>query len=383
MKLIILRHFQEQGNLQNKFLKSDKGQTLYYFLIFIVILVISWSMMLNIAYLIRNRMEMQNEADCIALSLATYKARVLNFLAKTNYIIGAVLSLSTNPRIIQLSSYSSDKIGGWPASMMPRCENPMSDVLHDVINIKRDNSVEKIKQAIEILQKLQNVAIQSYLAYHYSMLRNKKYNVLLLPIKPEKNLGLKRNLRGIQYYSTKNYCCYIDPTTHFHCLIGSKYKKSKYSWFVHGDKFYEQKIKVILRQKRVNKKPLFAKFLNIQYPEIIVYSAASPYNVKGTMFPKKEGTFTGATKLTATLVETLSAMQYTLMAKAIAQSAAFPSVAPFMALAEIGLFLNYAESKKESIKLLNNKDNPIDAYLNAKCGGWAAHLVPYNSVCED
>ena len=339
-------------------------------------------MMLNIACLIRKRMQMQNEADCIALSLATYKARVLNFLAKTNYMIGAILSLSTNPRIIQLSSYSSNKIGGWPAIMTPSCENPMSDVLHDVINIKQDNSVEKIKQIIEMLQKFQDVSIQNYLAYHFSMLINKKYNVLLIPIKPEKNLGLKRNLKGIQYYSTKNYCCYVDPTTHFHFLVRSKYKRSKHSWFVQGDKFYEQKIKVILRQKRVNKKPLFAKFLNIQYPEIIVYSAASPYNVKGTMFPKKEDFFTGATKLTSILVETSSAIQFTLMAKAIAQAGMFPSIVPFMALAEAGLFINYAESKKESIKLLNNKDNPIDTYLRAKCG-WATHLVPYNTGCND
>jgi hypothetical protein len=366
--------------LKNKFLKSHKGQTLYYFLVFLIILIISWAMMLNIAYLIRNRMQMQNEADCMALSLATYKARVLNFLAKTNYMIGSVLSLSTNPRMIQLSSYSSDKIGGWPASMAPSCENPMSDIVHDAINVGRNNSVEKTKQIIETLQKFQDIAIKSYLTYHYSMLINKKYNVLLLPIKPEKNLGLKRNSKGIQYYSTKSYCYYIDPTTHFHFLIRSKYKKSKYSWFVQGDKFYNQKIKVILRQKRANKKPLFSKFLNIQYPEVIIYSAASPYNIKGTMFPRKERTFTGATKLTASLVETSSAIQYALMAKSIAQPATFPPAGPFMALAEAGLFINYAESKRESIKLVSNKDNPIDAYLGAKNGGWAAHLVPYNAV---
>jgi hypothetical protein len=383
MNLIILKHFQEQKSLGNKIFKNNKGQTLYYFLIFTIVLVISWAMMLNIACLIRNRMEMQNEADCMALSLATYKARVLNFLAKTNYMIGAVLSLSTNPRIIQLSSYSSDKVGGWPAIMNPSCENSISDVLHDVINTKRNNGVERVKQVVEMLQKVQNISIKSYLAYHYSMLINKKYNVFLIPVKPEKNLGLKRNLEGIQYYATKNYCYYVDPTTHLHLLLRSRYKKSKYSWFVQGDKFHEQKVKVILRHKRASRKPLFAKFLNIYLPEITVYSAATPYNAKGAMFPKKESSFTGSTKVTSTLVEASSAMQFALMSKALVQTAVFPQAGPFVALAEAGLFINYAESKRESIKLLTNKDNPIDAYFSAKCGGWAAHLVPYNPVRTD
>ncbi|MDR3253709.1 MAG: hypothetical protein LBT07_01930 [Endomicrobium sp.] len=66
-------------------------------------------MMLNIAQLIRNRMALQNEADNIALSLATYKARVLNFVGKTNYLMGTVLSLGMNPRVTQLASYSTNK----------------------------------------------------------------------------------------------------------------------------------------------------------------------------------------------------------------------------------------------------------------------------------
>jgi hypothetical protein len=323
-------------------------------------------------------MQMQNEADCIALSLSTYKARILNFLGKTNYMIGVILSLGTNSRIIQLSSYSSDKIGGWPAVMLHNFEDPMSDLLHDTVNINRNSGVEKIKQIVELLQKVQDISIKCYFSYYYNVLINEKYNIFLLPTKPDKNLGLKRNSKGIQYYSTKNYCFYVDPTTHFHFLIRSKYKKSKYSWFVEGSKFYNQKIKVILRQKRKNKQPLFASFLNINYPEVIVFSAASPYNVKGSMFPKKEDFFTGATKLTSTLVEASSAMQFALMAKALAQPAAFPPIAPFVALAEAGLFVNYAEIKRENMKLLQNEDNPIDAYLNTKDRGWAAHLVPYN-----
>ncbi|GHT42682.1 hypothetical protein AGMMS49921_08480 [Endomicrobiia bacterium] len=103
---------------EQNLLKNNKGQTLYYFLILVVIFVISFAMMLNIANLIRNRMIMQNKADNIALSLATHKARVLNFLGGTNYLMGTALSLGMNPRGIQLSSYSTDAIGGFPATML-------------------------------------------------------------------------------------------------------------------------------------------------------------------------------------------------------------------------------------------------------------------------
>lgn len=380
MKNIILKLFLEQN-----LLKNNKGQTLYYFLILVVILVISCAMMLNIANLIRNRMIMQNKADNIALSLATYKARVLNFLGGTNYLMGTALSLGMNPRGIQLSSYSTDAIGGFPATMLLSSENPFSDLKHKTFYNKQDSGVKKIKQMVDSLQKIQDAAIKGYNIYYLSILKDnisKDYNVILLPSKPEKNLGLKRNSKGIQYYSTVNVpCVHLSSDKHFHFLKRDKYKKSDYSWFVEGNRFSEQKIKVILTQKSDNKKPLFAKLLGINYPRITVFSAAAPYNAKGSMFPKKEDTFTGATKTTGSLVEIASAKQLGLMAKAVAHIFSFgPPAAVVATAAEIAITVNYAESKRNTAKLFNknNEDNPIDAYLNSKTGGWAAHLVPYS-----
>jgi hypothetical protein len=375
MKNIISNLSPRQNLLKN--IKNNKGQTLYYFLVLIIILIISWAMMLNIAGLIRNRMIMQNKADNIALSLATYKARILNFLGGTNYLMGVALSLGTNPRDIQLASYSTDIIGGFPAITMKK--DPFSDLKHNTFCNKQSSSVKKIKGTVDSLQKAQDTAIKGYNAHYFSALGDnisKDYNVLL-PLKPEKNLGLKRNSKGIQYYSTINTCADF-LGEHLHCLVRSKYERSEYSWFVEGNNFSQQKIKVILRQKTGKKMPLFAKLLDIKYPEIIVYSAAAPYNTKGSMFPKKEDTFTGATKATAALVEAASARQLGLRVKAFLKIPV-PYVGPALAAAETA---NYAESKRETLKLLNNKDNPIDAYLDAKDGGWAAHLVPYNDEKE-
>ncbi|MDR0800458.1 MAG: hypothetical protein LBN01_02865 [Endomicrobium sp.] len=356
-----------------------------------MILVISWAMTLNIAHLIRNRMTMQNEADNIALSLATYKARILNLLGQTNYLMGAVLSLGMNPRVIQLASYSTDIIGGFPATMIPKFENPLSDLKHKcglVRGKKSSSGVQKIKQIVNTLQKVQDTAIKGYSIYHCSVLTinnlSKDYNVMLFPEKPEKNLGLKRNSKGIKYYSTTNRCIYLEADKHLHILKSEEYKKDSYSWLVEGNTFNKQKVKVILRQKTSsNKRPLFAKLLGIKYPEIVVYSAAAAYNVKGSMFPKKEDTFTGATKVTAALVEAASAAQYILMESAIANIASLsgPAASVIFLLGTGVNTINYAKSKTTLVQLISNKDNPISAYLKAEDGGWSAHLVPYG--CEE
>ncbi|MDR3092901.1 MAG: hypothetical protein LBU33_03180 [Endomicrobium sp.] len=368
-----------------------KGQTLYYFLVFVIILVISWAMMLNIAHLIRNRMTMQNEADNIALSLATCKARVLNLLGETNYLMGVVLSLGMNPRGIQLASYSTDIIGGFPATMNLHFENPLSDFKHKtsiIFGEKSNSGVQKIKQIINTLQKIQDMTIKGYYAYYYGVPTidnlSKDYNVILSPVKLENNLGLKRNSKGIKYYSTTNRCIYLSFDKHFHFLEKKEYKKDSHSWLVEGNTFNKQKVKVILRQKTSNnKRPLFAKLMGIKYPQILVYSAAATYNVKGSMFPKEEDTFTGATRLTAAMVEAASVMQFGIMEFAIANAVELfgPASAIVFSLATIAAGINYIESKVASAQLVSGKDNPISAYLKAKDGGWSAHLVPYG--CDE
>ena len=62
-----------------------------YMLVMMVVLIISWAMMLNIAKLLTDRMMLQNAADNAALSVAVYKARVLNTLGYFNYLMACTL----------------------------------------------------------------------------------------------------------------------------------------------------------------------------------------------------------------------------------------------------------------------------------------------------
>ncbi|MDR3071240.1 MAG: hypothetical protein LBU29_01375 [Endomicrobium sp.] len=357
MKNIIIRLFQRQKNLKN-----NRGQTLYYFLIFISISIVSLVAMLNIAQLIRSRITMQNEADNIAVSLATYKARVLNFLGEINYFMGLILSLGMNIEKTQEVSYSTDIVGGFPATMNPIQENFLSDVKHGYLRNKQSDGVEKKRQIIEILQTIQEEAIKNYFSYYHDMGSKKincNYDVSLFPAKPEPNLGLKRNAKGIQYYSIINDCIYLNHGRHLHSLQKSKYKKNKYSWFVEGSKFSAQKIRVVLRQKTKNGGSLFARLLRIQPLQITVYSAASPYNVEGSMFPKKEGAFTGVPKIVKHSTKNTFVQKLNLPKNIVTR-----------------------QKEKSCNQMLtdtnSDEDNPIDAYLCSKTGGWTAHLVPYN-----
>ena len=65
----------------------SRGQAMPYFFMMMVVLVLCWAMIVNIAKLVKDRMMMQNAADNAALSVAVYKARVLNKLGQLNFLM--------------------------------------------------------------------------------------------------------------------------------------------------------------------------------------------------------------------------------------------------------------------------------------------------------
>ena len=70
---------------------NKRGQALPYFLVMMLILVMCWAMMVNIAKLTKDRIMMQNAADNAAISAAVYKARVYNTLGFMNYVMATLL----------------------------------------------------------------------------------------------------------------------------------------------------------------------------------------------------------------------------------------------------------------------------------------------------
>ncbi len=399
-------------------LKKSKGQTLYYFLVFSMILFISWAMMLNIAKLIRDRMIMQNLADNTALSIATHKARVMNFVAGCNYWIGTLLAMGTQPDIIQFPSYRTDAV----ASVV------FGDVDRFASGVKpKDNDVKKLAETVKILQDAQENAMLSHMTYSTLlraevMLKGYAVSGLLDEITfsiedAEKHFGLKRNRKGITYLKTINFKSSALPHIVFNPFpmesmlkiiesIAPIYSKSAveeakslisgidsvtevvssqsdYSWYITDRNFHKQKIKVdLIKITNENDSPLLKKWLKLDSPFNSMkkaFSAAAIYNTKGTMFPKTESEFTGfPPKFINYMTEGIifTAMMTKIgeffsknLVLGVAASIYLPSVlAASLYTGNIGNNINIS---------------PIKSYEESKLGGWAAHLVPYRSQSEN
>lgn len=390
-------------------LKNNRGQTLYYFLIFTMILVISWAMMLNIAKIIRDRMIMQNTADNIALSIATHKARTMNLVANINYLIGTVLSLGTSPDGVQIPSYDTDKIAAYITG--DTSKEYFSEEEKDVEDMK--NIVEKLQQAQEILLKYHmtypKTLILKYLAQGYMLTVPLEYTGFGLE-NAEKYFGIKRNMKGITYLTTSNlnfqnvhivfnplpittginfaellkipgyqFMKFVDEN-----IPRNKHDKKDYSWYIEdSENMYKQKIKVTLTNDNITgssstSKPILGRILNISKPFITVRSASAIYNTKGTMFPESEDTNTG-------VADAMISVPYIVFNQVkianFAKNLENLKVPPYV----IGILTGYLESESCASfwKAYLNRNNPIDAYNDAKDGGWAAHLVPYNAEEEN
>lgn len=379
-----------------------------------MILVISWAMMLNIAKLIRDRMIMQNAADNAALSLAVHKARTMNFAGNANYLIGTLLSLGTDPFIVQMSSYDTDKISAY-----------IGGDFTEGIHREEHKDVAKLKTLVDGLQTAQDAALIAHMTYAKALFAENALNGYALKMPSayadfslkgaEKYFGLKRNSKGIKYLKTVNtaimgahivynpYPTFLDSGVTealrnafpvLEVLIAlekvseympkKKYEEKPYSWYITDkENFYKQKIRLSMTKvKKLNDgsyKPLFSKLLDIFYPEIMtVYSASAIYNTKGTMFPDKEDTNTGIPESAVQIAyNSLYAFKAAEFLKRLSD---LKVPAKFILILAAGIS---AEAGARYGTAFMNENNPIDAYNKAKDGGWSAHLVPYKTENEN
>jgi hypothetical protein len=405
-------------------LKDNKGQTLYYFLIFVLILVISWAMMLNVAKLIRDRMIMQNVADNIALSAAMHKARAMNVVGGLNYLIGNALASGTKPEFVQFPTYTTNAVAAFAWG-----DNESGDGVREL-----DEDVARLKSVVDKLKSAQDLVLRSHLVYldklaaQYNVSSSSPYNLAILPLmlspsgilptkeNAQKYFGIKRNSKGIKYLKTVNIDANILPHTvanpfpladiikfareelgeivndevveYIENALGMTedmfeekvYDTDSESWYVAADNFSDQKIAVVLRKKNSSSNaPLFASWLRIQYPQMFAYSASSIYNAKGTMFPTEESDLIGPSDLNIVSYASLLIQAGIYIAKV-----GIKDKTPYKILT-IGITAYLAIRTFYMISQINEgkEQSPITRYNDAKMGGWGAHLVPYKTKEEN
>jgi len=311
--------------------RSASGQALPYMLVMMVVLIISWAMMLNVAQLLTDRMIMQNAVDNAALSAAVCKARLLNKLGQLNYLIGCAL-YGTEYGITNYNSYG---VTGGVYGICPqvvgaadfKCFTDTQKKIGSVLDASHsgctgmDNGSAESERIIVSIRNLVNglIKVQDALIAQYRfefdnpvLSANRMYKIAqrqdqinvnskikyIIVINPE-SLSLNdivRNENGIDYCKTKSICISVPPNPitpagiHGHAFWTADYVHERKSWLYADQEsfFRNQKIIVVAGSNNDSEStkgyPVFGKWIGLSWPAISVTAAAAVYNTQGPMF---------------------------------------------------------------------------------------------------
>lgn len=311
-----------------------------YMLVMIMVLIISWAMMVNIAKLMQERMMLQNAADNAAISVAVFKARTLNALGYLNYLIACTLydgevGLALGkfvgcepPGIFNYFSFGTwDGPYGWCPPWTPflffwMCLNDSQKMVGSALDIWHGGrcpgteffsyelygkNIERTKFWVSRLREYQDAFYGAFLmnvlpyaekvaslnseGYEF---KKEKLNIWMSPL--FNVLGLYRNKNGIKYYNTQSMCHSVPPNPewpsyhlHFFWTEAMSFNKENdcHSWLYADKSIFSKSCKVmIILKKKIEKKGfIFSKWIGLDDVEMEAVSSAAVYNRNGPMFP--------------------------------------------------------------------------------------------------
>ncbi len=228
---------------------NQNGQVVVLAVVSILSLTMLWMMLINISKLVKDRIVMQNAADCAAQSAACIRARGLNQVGFLNLLMGG---------IIHIRPYL-----GWI---------PYLDC-YTTYNIAKKIST------------VQGGIVKTYgggLAYWAARNVACAQGADVIEFKPGTfSLGLKRNQHRVVFWSTM----IIEgiPTPAAPITI-----QSIQPWYYFEDESVPHKN--VITAHRFAKPQFFGKriFNTSKIPAIMTIAAARPYNTKGPMFPEDD-----------------------------------------------------------------------------------------------
>lgn len=342
---------------------------MYYFAILCLIILISWAMMLNIAKVITQRMELQNKADNVALSIAVDRARTMNIVAAMNYLIGVAFVLGNWPAVVQTPMYDIGWTGAYYRGDM------------GTTNGNRNADVKRLRSIIVSFQNIQKAAIFGHNEYVMfkaaSLVNDDGLFPVIMPLGvTAAGLGLKRNTRKATFETTYN----LSILGVHGVYPGGQAATLNETWFISTKDIYKQKIYVTLIKYQSGGIWSLAKLFGSTKPNVYAYSAAAIYNTKGTMFPSGESAITGLPNAeVALIIEALYESSRLKFVSSVSDLAppGFKWIAVSIAEGVLsGSVFMHLISFFEAIAL-DDSLNPMKSYINAKDGGWSAHLVPW------
>ncbi|MCX5778956.1 MAG: pilus assembly protein TadG-related protein [Elusimicrobia bacterium] len=400
-------------------MRSNRGQALPYFLIMMLVLVMSWAMVVNIAKLARDRIMMQNAADNAALSAAVFRARTMNLIGEANYLMSVTLASGAFPCLVPVPLCNIDYVGG-SARNIPF---PFSDVnCHGGVGeySVEYGGVNRLRYTVNMLARFQQLLVLNYIPgtirIAHEIGRRQEINaagvpsgadeVVVIPgelassivgqisgggahlalaesignLSPEKLLGIERITKKISYYKTINLGTTIFE--HYHAVIPQKWRQDDVAWYKTRDTFFQQKLVAIAVKRSASPSnagyPWFGRMFNAtSWPTMVTVAAAAIYNTGTEMFPTTDQEYTGIPEelIAPAVIET--AVQLGSMYRLAQTVNMIPGVGQVL-----GMSITAATTAVAAIaaialeKAINDENTPVKKYERARYCGWDAHLVP-------
>jgi hypothetical protein len=320
---------------------SQKGQAMPYFFMMMVALVMSWMMLINVGKLMTERIMMQNAADNAALSVATYRARVLNKLGRLNHTLACLLYgteagvsnyfyggafagpygvCSPVPVYVpEMMVDNQQKIAAVPDIMllgMGKCASGTSSGSDET-----SQTISSIRNLVKGMVTMQDAIRLPYpggaavLANNIAKIQQKSAdgsdtgadNAAVIPWGGANGykLGLLRNENGIKYFSTKTIYISVPPIpvvlppgAHAHVWLTEEYAQEDKSWlYADKEEFYKHHKITVLATKNAGTESSYpfaaGLFGNITWPSIQTMASAAVYTstentADGPMFTIEE-----------------------------------------------------------------------------------------------
>ena len=257
--------------------KNQKGQIIVFVLLSVISLSMLWLMLINIGKMVKDRIMMQNAADCAAQTAACIRARGLNMIGPLNASLG-----------IPVFTLGLPKFVWWPTPLP---------------YLPCDWGAKAAKQYIDGIKKIQGGINKAYgggLAFQYarSVARRQEFNSRgeptgadgILTTPGSFSLGLERNKGEIWYWGT---VWGIIPGIGFGPIpVPPQFcgilERNADRWYEQSENFHKKKQIITAYKKSSPGYPFGKNFFNIKkMPEIYTVAASRPYNDIGPMFPEK------------------------------------------------------------------------------------------------
>jgi cytochrome c biogenesis protein CcdA len=408
-----------RGRLPKGPMRNSRGQALPYFLIMMLVLVMSWAMVVNIAKLVRDRIMMQNAADNAALSAAVFRARTLNVIGEANYLMAATLAAGAFPCLVPVPLCDINFVGGsagnfpFPFSDI-NCHGGMGEYSVEY------GGVNRLRYIVTTLARFQRLVVLNYIPGTLRVAReigrrqeinaqgepsgadeivpvpgeiassiigglsgsgeNLSLSDALSGLSPEKALGIERNHKKITYYKSINIG--TTGSEHYHAVFPQQWLQDDVGWYRAGDNFYQQKIVTIAFKRSSSPSnagyPWFGSLFGASsWPATITVAAAAVYNTGGEMFPTSDDEYTGIPEEMIAPVAVLTAEQLRKMYRLAGDVAMIPGVGEALAAGISAATSAVAVVAAASMeKAINDENTPVKKYERARYHGWDAHLVP-------